>query len=174
MLLCFISDKKLLSFHLKRSNTLPVVMDYIYHEKSNPIMASIAVQTSYDLEWKNYSFTAETLLEAILFNLETGNVVWPGVVSFTNKEEWIKNMRKNPVWYLLTNEGLSNPEFIIDAEDLLFNLASNYLRRQIQLILMLGKGIKAYGKDFLNVKTYKLLSCQQASGHNFFISVYCK
>ena len=112
-------------------------------------MSSLADQTRYDLEWKSYCFTSETLLEAILFNLETGNIVWPNV-SFINKKEWINNMRKHPYLYLLTNEGLWDPEFTLRVEDLLFNLSSNYLKRQIQLIPMFGKGIKVFGKNLSN------------------------
>ena len=86
ILFCFISDKKLLSFNLKRSNTLPVLMDYVFLGKGQPIITCLADQTRCDLEWKNCRFNAETLLETILFNLETGNVVWP-IVSFINKGE---------------------------------------------------------------------------------------
>ena len=89
---------------------------------SHPIMSCLADQTRYDLEWKNHCFTAETLLEAILINLETDKVIWPGVsnfVSLKNKGEWIKNMRENPKWYVFNNVGLIAPQFIIEAEDLL-------------------------------------------------------
>ena len=173
ILLCFISDKTLLSFNLKRSNTLPVLMDYVLMGKGHPIMTCLADQTRYDLEWKNHCFNAETLLETILFNLETGNVVWP-IVSFINKEEWIKIMRKNHSWHLLTNEGLCDPQFTTGVEDLLFNLASNYLKRQIQLIPMFKKGIKVFGKNFSNLNPYRLFFCQQVGPESFFISVFCK
>ena len=149
------------------------MLDYVFWGKGHPIMSCLADQTRDDLEWKSYCFTAETLLEAILFNLETGNVVWPNV-SFINKKEWINNMRKHPYWYLLTNEGLWDPQFTIGVEDLLFNLSSNYLKRQIQLIPMFEKDIKVFGKNFSNLNPYRLFSCQQVGPENFFVSVFCK
>lgn len=144
---------------------------------SHPIMSCLADQTRYDLEWKNYCFTAETLLEAILNNLETDKVIWPGVgnfVSLKNKGKWIKNMRENPKWYVFNNVGLIAPQFIIEAEDLLLNVASSYLQRQIQLIPMLGKGIKPFGKDFSNSNPYRFLSCQPAGAYSFFVNVVFK
>ena len=149
------------------------MLDYVYGVGGHPIMSSLADQTRYDLEWKSYCFTSETLLEAILFNLETGNIVWPNV-SFINKKEWINNMRKHPYLYLLTNEGLWDPEFTLRVEDLLFNLSSNYLKRQIQLIPMFGKGIKVFGKNLSNLNPYRLFSCQQVGPAGFFISVISK
>ena len=159
------------SFNLKRSYTLPLLMDHSILRKGHPIMSCLADQTRYDLNWKNCCFTAETLLEAILINLVTGKVVWPGVGSFKSKDDWIKNMRENPYWYVLNNVGEIDHRVINEADDLLFNLASNYLQRQIQLIPMLGKGFKKFGNNFSSVNTYRLLYCHLAGFENFFISV---
>ena len=145
-------------------------MDYCFLRQTHPIMSCLADQTRYDPEWIKYCFTDETLLEAILFNLEIGNIAWSNV-SFITKKEWIKNTKENPIWYVFT-EDLTDPQFIMEAENLLINLASNYLKRQIQLIPIFAKGIKTFGNVFSNVNTYQLLSCQHASLYSFFISVF--
>ena len=163
MLIFFISDEKLMSFHLKRSNTLPDVMDYNTYGIRNPIMNCLADQTKYDIEWKHCHFTAGTLLETILMSLENGHIVWPGSI---NKNEWIQKTRENPGWYLVNKHGL-----ITDGEDLLLNLASNYLKRQIQLITIFKKGFKMFGKEFSNSKPYHLMCCQDAGPYSFFLSV---
>ena len=168
MLVFFISDEKLMSFHLKRSNTLPDVMDYNTYGIGNPIMNCLADQTKYDLEWKHYHCTAVTLLETILTNLENGHLVWPG--SF-NKKEWIQKTRENPNWYLLNENGLIDQSVIIDVEDLLLTLASKYLKRKIQLIPIFKKGFKMFGKEFSNSKPYHLMCCQDAGGYNLFLSI---
>ena len=169
MLVFFISDEKLMSFHLKRSNTLPDVMGYFTSGIGNPIMNCLADQTKYDLEWKYYDFTADTLLKAILTNLENGRLVWPGSI---NKNEWIQKTRENPNWYMFNKDGLQDLAFgAIDGEDLLLNLASNYLKRKIQLIPIFKKGFKMFGKEFSNSKPYRLMCCQDAGGYNLFLSV---
>ena len=170
MLVFFISDEKLLSFHLKRSNTLPDVMDFFTTGIiGNPIMNCIADQTKYDLEWKHRHFTAETLLETILMNLENGYLVWPGSI---NKNEWIQKMRENPNWYLINKNDLLDRGFTIDKENLLLILASNYLKRKIQLIPIFKDGFKMFGKEFS--KPYRLMSCQDTGFNNFFLSVFEK
>ena len=165
MLIFFISDEKLMSFHLKRSNTLPDVMDYNIYI---PIMNCLADQTKYDLEWKHYHFTAGTLLETILTNLENGHLVWPGSI---NNNEWIQKTRENPNWYLFNKNGLLDKGLVIDGEDLLLNLASNCLKRKIQLIPIFKKGFKMFGKEFSNSKPYHLMCCQDAGAYNLFLSV---
>ena len=168
MLVFFISDEKLLRFHLKRSNTLPDVMDYITYGIGNPIMDCLADQTKYDHVWKYRNFTSDTLLKAILTNLENGHLFWPGSI---NKNEWIQKTRENPNWYLINKNGLQDPGLLIDGENLLLNLASNYLKRKIQLITIFKKGFKMFGKEFSNSKPYRLMSCQDADAYNFFLSV---
>ena len=172
ILVFFISDEKLLSFHLKRSNTLPDVMDYFTTGIiGNPIMNCIADQTKYDLEWKYCHFTAKTLLERILTNLENGHLVWPGSI---NKIEWIQKTRENHNWYLIDSNGLLAEGFksIIYGENLLLILASNYLKRKIQLIPIFKDGFKMFGKEFS--KPYRLMSCQDTGFNNFFLSVFEK
>ena len=131
-------------------------------------MNCLADQTKYDLEWKHHHFTAETLLEIILINLENGHLVWPGSI---NKNEWIQKTRENPNWYLFNKNGLLDKGLVIDGEDLLLDLASNYLKRKIQLISIFKKGFKMFGKEFSNSKPYRLMSCQDADAYNFFLSV---
>ena len=167
MLVFFISDEKLMSFRLKRSNTLPDVMS---SGIGNPIMNCLADQTKYDPEWKYCNFTAETLLETILTNLENGHLVWPGSI---NKNEWIQKTRENPNWYLFNKNGLLDKGLVIDGEDLLLDLASNYLKRKIQLIPIFKKGFKMFGKEFSS-NPYRLMSCQDAGHYNFFLSVLRK
>jgi hypothetical protein len=171
MLVFFISDEKLLSFHMKRSNTLPDVIGY--RESGNPIMTCLADQTKYDLEWKYCHFTDETLFESILTNLENGHLVWPGSIGI-NKNEWIQKTRKNPYWYCINKNGNADQGLIIDGENLLLSLASNYLKRKIQLIPIFKEGFKMFGKEFSNSKPYRLMSCQDAGLYNFFLSVLCK
>ena len=176
MFVFFISDEKLLSFHLKRSNTLPFVMDYFFLTTknpiitNNPIMHCLADQTKYDLEWKQCNFTAETLLEMILMNLKNGHLVWPGSIGI-NKNEWIQKMRENPIWYWINKDSLLDEGSTIDGEDLLLNLASNYLKRKIQLIPIFKEGFKMFGKEFSNSKPYRLMCCQDAGVFNSFLSV---
>ena len=143
-------------------------MDYFFLANKNPIIHCLADQTKYDLEWKYYNFTADTLLESILMNLENGHLVWPGSI---NKNEWIQKTRENPSWYLANKNGLLDQGLIIDGEDLLLNLVSNYLKRKIQLIPIFQKVFKMFGKEFSNSKPYRLMCCQDAGGHNFFLSV---
>ena len=169
MLLFFISDEKLLSFHMKRSNTLPDVIDYYSTTViGNPIMNCLADQTKYDSEWKHCHFTEETLLETILTNLENGHLVWPGSI---NKKEWIQKTREYPNWYLFDKNSLLDQGFIIDGENLLLILASNYLKRKIQLIPIFKGSFKMVGKEFSYSKPYRLLSCQDAGPYNYFLSV---
>ena len=165
MFVFFISDEKLLSFHLERSNTLPDVMGYFTYGIGNPIMNCLADQTKYDLESKHHHFTAETLLETILMNLENGHLVLPGSI---NKNEWIQKTRENPNWYLINKNGLPDGGLIIDGEDLILNLASKYLKRKIQLITMFKIGFKMFGKEFSNSKPYRLMCCQHVGGYNYF------
>ena len=169
MLIFFISDEKLMSFHLIRPNTLPDVMDYRTTGIGNPIMNCLADQTKDDLEWKHYHFTAETLLEIILTNLENGHLFWrPGSI---NKNEWIQKTRENPNWYLINKNGLLDQGLIIDTENLLLILASNYLKRKIQLIPIFKGSFKMVGKEFSNSKPYRLMSSQDTGHYNFFLSV---
>ena len=165
-----ISDEKLLSFHMKRSNTLPVMTDYTNFGIGNPIMDCLADQTKYDLEWKDCHFTAENLLETILKNLENGHLVWPGSIGI-NRNEWIQIIRENPNWYFFDNNNLIDSCVGIDGEDLLLNLASNYLKRKIQLIPIFKGSFKMFGKEFSNSNPYHLMSCQDAGPQNFFLSV---
>ena len=101
-------------------------------------------------------------------NLENGHLVWPGSI---NKNEWIQKTRENPNWYLFNKYGLIDPGLVTDGEDLILNLASNYLKRKIQLIPISKKGFKMFGKDFSNSNPYRLMSFQDESFYNFFISV---
>ena len=119
----------------------------------------------HDSEWRKYHFTDETLLEAILSELEAGKLIWPAV------NLWIQNMRKNPNWYLINMKDFNDVTFAREAEDLLLSLASNYLERQIQLIPLFGKDIKSFGKSFLTTKPYRLLALQQSACFNTFFSV---
>ena len=169
MLVFFISDEKLLSFHLKRSNTLPDVMDYHTAGIGNPIINCLADQTKYDIEWEYCHFTSDTLLKAILMSLENGHLVWPDTI---NKNEWVQKTRENPNWYLISKNALLDQGLIIDGENLLLILASNYLKRNIRLIPIFKEGFKMFGKGFSNSKQYQLMACQNAGSHNFFLSVF--
>ena len=187
MLVFFISDEKLLSFHLKRSDTLPDLMDYRTIGDSgiigNPIMNCLADQTKYDLEWKHCHFTPESFLKAILMNLENGHLVWPGSIGINNwpgsiginKNEWIKKTKENPTWYLFNKDGLQDQGLTFVGESLLLLLASNYLKRKIQLIPIFKKGFKMVGAEFSSSKPYRLMSFQDMSyqvlDNNFFLSV---
>ena len=158
-----------MSFHLKRSNTLPDVMDYHTAGIGNPIMNCLADQTKDDLEWKHYHFTAETLLEIILTNLENGHLFWrPGSI---NKNEWIQKTRQNPNWYLINKNGLIDSGAVFDGDNLLLSLASNYLKRKIQLIPIFEKGFKMFGNESSS-NPYRLMSCQDTGRYNFFLSVW--
>ena len=152
---------------MKRSNSLPVVIDYNSLANKNPIMHCLADQTKYDLEWKYYHFTAETLLESISMNLED-HLVWPNSI---NKNEWIQKMRENHNWYLINKNGLIDPGLIINGENLLLHLASHYLKRKIQLIPIFKEVFKIFGKEFSNSEPYRLMSFQDAGPFNFFLSV---
>ena len=165
--LFFISDEQLQSFHMKISNTLPDVMDYIFLREGNPIMNCLADQTKYDLEWEYCHFTSYTLLKAILTHLENGHLVWPSSI---NKKEWIQKTRENPNWYLFNKNGLIDYGLVFDGENLLLSLASNYLKRKIQLIPIFNKSLKMFGKEFSS-NPYRLMSCQDAGHYNFFLSV---
>ena len=144
-------------------------MDYLFLVKENPIMHCLADQTKYDREWKHHNFTAETLLEKILMNLENGHLVWPDTI---NKNEWVQKTRENPNWYLISKNALLDQGLIIDGENLLLILASNYLKRNIRLIPIFKEGFKMFGKGFSNSKQYQLMACQNAGSHNFFLSVF--
>ena len=113
--------------------------------------------------WQNAPLCAGTLLETILMSLENGHIVWPRSI---NKNGWIQKTRENPGWYLVNKHGLTT-----DGEDLLLNLASKYLKRQIQLITIFKKGFKMFGKEFSNSKPYNLMCCQDAGAYSFFLSV---
>ena len=152
-----------------RSPTLPYVVDS--KSGKNPILYCLVDQTRHDLEWETHGFTAETLLDAILTDLETGKLAWPGK-NFMNSEDWIRNMKKRNNWYTLNNEGIQDTDFTIAAEDLLLNLASNFLKRNIQMIPYFGEEVKEFGKRFSNVKSYCLLAYQYATYDNFFLSAF--
>ena len=85
-----------------RSNTSPYVEDYTLSRIGNPIMDCLADQTRNDLTCKTYA--AETLLDAILTDLETEKLAWPGE-NFMKSEDWIQNMKKSNNWYTLNTAG---------------------------------------------------------------------
>ena len=85
-----------------RSNTSPYVEDYTFSRIGNPIMDCLADQTRNDLTCKTY--TAETLLNAILTDLETEKLAWREE-NFIKSEDWIKNMKKLNNWYTLNTAG---------------------------------------------------------------------
>ena len=68
--------------------------------------------------------------------------------------------------------GLQDTEFTIKAEDLLLTLASNFLKRNIQLIPYFGEEVKQFGERFSHAKSYCLLAYQYATIDNFFLSAF--
>ena len=89
---------------MMRSNTFPYVEDYSLSRTGNPIMDCLADQSRHDFEHKTHCFTGETLLNAILTDLKTGKLAWPGE-NFMKSKNWIQNMKKLNNWYNLNTKG---------------------------------------------------------------------
>ena len=147
---------------------------YYSTNKKNPILECLADQTRCDLEWMKYQFTSETLLAAILNSLETKRLMLQAG-NFISSGDWIKNMRKDPFWYLrnvFNKSGYSKFDFVIMAENLLIGMISDYLKRPIKLIPLVQGEFTIFGESHSNQKPYILGSYQNGGSQNFFCSVF--
>ena len=126
------------------------------------------------------------LLDDIFSALETERINWPSSFNLMSSVQWIQKMRADPIFYFYHARNTSEMR---EYENLLLDLASQCLKREIQLIpffeedeiLTFGSNKQSKNwfsrlkKPFVTVKpTFHILSCQNLSKQNFFVSIQKK
>ena len=164
------------------SQTLPDVMGYTVLNK-NPLLACLADQMDHDEQGSGGKLTGLALRDEIINALIQSTIEWPQPAnSIITKEEWIRLMKKDPLFYVYQSR---NAKEVEDYEAILLDLASKYLKRRINLIPFLEGGqdqsffpnrneFDARNSEASKVFSYHLLCCNKASQNNFFISIFSK
>ena len=127
-----------------------------------------------DQELSNKFPDHTALLDAIITALETGRIIWQNTFNFNlmSSEEWIQKMKTDSEFYF---HHAGNFTEMREYEYLLLDLASQCLKRKIQLIPFLeqedGLTFKPTKTFLINKPTLSILSCQNLMHENFFISI---
>ena len=127
-----------------------------------------------DQELSNKFPDHTALLDAIITALATGRIIWQNTFNFNlmSSEEWIQKMKTDSEFYF---HHAGNFTEMREYEYLLLDLASQCLKRKIQLIPFLeqedGLTFKPTKTFLINKQTLSILSCQNLMHENFFISI---
>ena len=156
-----------------RSQSLANPQNYMTCGK-NPILICLLDQMKQDQELSNKFPNHTALLDATIAALETGRISWQNTFNFNlmSSEQWIQKMRADPEFYF---HHARNSTEMREYEYLLLDLASQCLKRKIQLIPFLeqedGLTFKPTKTFVTNKPTFYILSCQNLMYENFFISI---
>ena len=161
------------------SQTLPDVMGY-YAVNKNPILECLVDQMDHDEQRSGRKLNGLALRDEIINALFQNTIDWPEQANkIITKEEWIRLMKKDSLFYSYQHEGAQGME---DHEAILLDLASKYLKRRIMLIPFLEgyheqsffpNEFDARNNEASKVSSYHLL-CNNQTVDNFFISIFQK
>ena len=171
-----ITENNLKMKKFTRSKNLSNLQDYMTPKK-NPILSCLIDQLTLDLELRKRNSCQFTLLKGIIDSLKEGNIFWPSHFTLMLSEKWIQMMRTDSNFYW--HHAGSSSE-MKKYEDLLLNLAAQYLERQINLIPFLEENEIStfrHGNKTLNTTNqlqFNILSCQTLWNDNFFVSIFKK
>ena len=158
-----------------RSESLPFPMGYFHWRKrgirANPILEVLADQMWHD-PGTTKIYGASTLLYDMLNALENKKVRWPKDIVKMSSLEWLKKMKTDPIFYFH-----HIPYKMQDFENVIFQLASNFLQKTIELVPVLEQGQHLTFEPFYKVKPvkkYYIACCNKITRKNFFISIFPK
>ena len=139
----------------------------------NPILKVLSDQLKNDPKWSRKNYTGYHLLSDILKALDENQLDWPNSFNLLSSEVWIERMRFDPLFY---NHHARNKEQMISYEDLLMNLAANFLMRTFILVPILDEDPQQIIEPITNLPidlTYEIYIayCNKLRYDNFFISV---
>ena len=167
------TDIKLSLKKLNLSENLPMPKDYSTRGE-NPILDCLLDQIKQDFMLSKTYRTQKTLLEDIISSLRNNEIIWP--TNLMSPKKWIKKMRDNPKFYFYHAKNASEMQ---DYENVLLDLASKCLKRQINIIPFLELGQEErifrpndHHSSQSNELHFWLVSCQKLRRENFFFSVY--
>lgn len=167
-ILFLFSDEKLSGYI--RSKSLPFPMRYDTWD--NPIIVIFADQLKHDPEWSEKEYAGSDLLNDILKALDDKNLDWPEDFTLLPCKEWIKKMRMNPRFYMYHARNASEMQIY---EQLLLQLAANFLKRTIKLVPILDEDPKLTIEPSLpsnQTGQLHIAYCYKLDTKNFFLSVY--
>merc|ERR1712008_382643 len=99
-------------------------------------MGVLADQLKHDPEWSGKEYTGSDLLNDILKALDDKKLDWPEDFTLLPCKEWIKRMRIKSTFY---RDHARNASDMKLYEELLLQLAANFLKRTIKLVPILDE-----------------------------------
>ena len=137
----------------------------------NPILETLADQANQDPSWPPGHLRGLQLRDLIIDALNDNSLEWPMNFGHLTKNQWIKYMKQDPIYY--TKQ--TNKTSVFQAhERLLLYLASNLLKRKICLISLFPEDKDEMIKPPISTtsKPYYLLGCNKAHSYNFYVSIF--
>ena len=162
------SDEKLSGFTRSKSQYFPV----IYRVGKNPIVEVVADQLKHDPEWSGKEYAGSDLLSDILKALDDKKLDWPEDFTLLTFKKWIERMRIDPIFYYYHARHASEMQLY---EQLLYQLAANFLKRTIKLVPILDEDPELTIEPSLpsnQTGQLHIAYCNKLWTENFFISVF--
>ena len=109
----------------------------------------------------------------IIRGLMSRKIEWPGPSTWISCDQWIQNMRQDPVFYQNHVRSLGEWQAF---EDLLLKLTSDHLGRRISLIpFMTEDHQRTFTPNCMSsTMTYHLLYCNKLHSRSFYLSIFPK
>ena len=153
-----------------RSKSLP--FPKTYNTWKNPLLDIFADQLKHDPEWSEKEYAGSDLLNDILKALDDKKLDWPEDFTLLPGKEWIERMRIDALFYLDHARNASEMKLY---ENILLQLAANFLKRTIKLVPILDEDPELTIEPSLPSNPTGQLHiayCNRLKTKNFFVSVF--
>jgi len=145
-----------------------------FAKNKNPILEVLTHQLNDIQQGARIAYAGSDLLHDILKALDEKKLAWPNNFQLLKREDWIEKMKTNPTFYMYSAKDGNEMKI---HEDLILNLATNLLKKTINLLPILDGDLKITFQPLVVVDSTDKLSigyCNRLFQRNFFICAISK